>query len=218
MKLRQSDTVFKSCGAFSILIFIWMFAFILSSPLFIYNTQHNISLNIFPHELQIEMDESIKNSISSSSTHTTTTHTSSTHTTTTHIMPTYSTQAFNRTNNQSFMAMPHNDSYLVVNQTSANDHLEISKTLKIYHCVEIWPYQSRIVYSYSALLIQYILPILIVGIAYSSIWWKLNNQRKKLKNHTRSHLLSPTIKHEQMDSKSQTKSKSDEVSCIQFLL
>jgi hypothetical protein len=64
-------------------------------------------------------------------------------------------------------------------------------TFKIYHCVENWPFhQSRMIYSYSSLLIQYILPILVVAIAYGSIWWKLNKQRKKLKNHTRNNQCS----------------------------
>ena len=35
------------------------------------------------------------------------------------------------------------------------------------------------------MLIQYIMPIIIVGIAYGSIWCKLNQNRKRLKNHTR---------------------------------
>ncbi len=35
------------------------------------------------------------------------------------------------------------------------------------------------------MLIQYIMPIIIVGIAYGSIWCKLNKNRKRLKDHTR---------------------------------
>ena len=154
MKLRQNNTILHSCGTISILAFIWLFAFILSSPLFIFNTQLTLSLDIHPNDLiQIEQEFTSPH------------------------------ESTNVTNN-----------YLVnitnsfVSTMSAKDGDDIS-SFKIYHCVENWPYhQSRIIYSYAALLIQYIFPILIVGIAYGSIWWKLNSQRNKLRTHTRNDL------------------------------
>ena len=159
MKLRQNNnTILHSCGTISILAFIWLFAFILSSPLFIFNTQLTLSLDIHPNDLiQIEQEF---------------------------------TSPHERTNNTTNKNVSVNNKTLnsFVSAVSAKDGDDIS-SFKIYHCVENWPYhQSRIIYSYAALLIQYIFPILIVGIAYGSIWWKLNSQRNKLRSHTRNDL------------------------------
>lgn len=46
MKIRQSNSLLNSYGPLAILIFIWMFAFMLSSPLFLFNILHTISLNL----------------------------------------------------------------------------------------------------------------------------------------------------------------------------
>ena len=55
----------------------------------------------------------------------------------------------------------------------------------LVYCVEKWPHvHSRIIFSSTSLLIQYILPILIVGVAYGQIWWKLKRHRKKLRAYT----------------------------------
>jgi hypothetical protein len=55
----------------------------------------------------------------------------------------------------------------------------------LIYCVEKWPHtHSRIIFSSISLLIQYILPILIVGVAYGQIWWKLKRHRKKLRAYT----------------------------------
>ncbi len=70
--------------------------------------------------------------------------------------------------------------------TTAKNIIEGSlNEIVINHCIENSPFnQSRLIYSYASLLMQYVLPILIVGIAYGSIWWKLKTQRDKLKHHS----------------------------------
>lgn len=65
-----------------------------------------------------------------------------------------------------------------------NEENNDNYVLNVNHCVENWHnHTTRMIYSYSSLLIQYILPILIVGIAYGRIWWKLKNHRRRLRKH-----------------------------------
>nr|QVK45889.1 G protein-coupled receptor [Proales similis] len=76
------------------------------------------------------------------------------------------------------------DSVLAQSASSSSSD-DLSVRLRIHHCIENSPFnQSRLIYSYVSLLIQYVLPILIVGIAYGSIWWKLKKQKEKLRTHT----------------------------------
>ncbi len=71
-----------------------------------------------------------------------------------------------------------------IDQINAFDETDYTSVIDINHCIENSPFhQSRLIYSYASLLTQYALPIIIVGIAYGSIWWKLKSQRNKLKNH-----------------------------------
>ena len=56
--------------------------------------------------------------------------------------------------------------------------------LNVVHCLEHWPNNLRIIYSYFSGLIQYILPFIIVGMSYGCIWWKLKIHRTKLKKHS----------------------------------
>ena len=81
--------------------------------------------------------------------------------------------------------------------------------IDINHCIENSPFhQSRLIYSYASLLTQYTLPILIVGIAYGSIWWKLKSQRNKLKNHQ-------NINNKNSQSKSKNYKASDGLSVLE---
>lgn len=113
-----------------ICILIWLFAFLLSSPLFLFNKTNNFSVSF-------NDDESL------------------------------SLESISFNSNLTYIPII-NDSYVY----------------SVDHCVEDWKnHQARMVYSYSSLLIQYIMPIIIVGLAYSSIWWKLKKNRTKLKQH-----------------------------------
>lgn len=125
MKVRQSNNMVSSYGPIGILTFIWVFAFILSSPLFFFN----VLISLEPKDFN-----------------------------------------FNFT-----MSWNDSKSDLFENQL---------EQLNIHHCIEHSPFpQSRFIYSFASLMIQYMLPFLIVGIAYGSIWWKLRNHRNKLKHH-----------------------------------
>ena len=134
MKVRQSNNVLSSYGPIAILIFIWVFAFILSSPLFFFN----ILISLKPNDFNLN---------------------------------------FTDLGNSTELSFDFK-----------NDKFENElKQLNINHCIEHSPFkQSRFIYSFASLLIQYTLPFLIVGIAYGSIWWKLRNHRNKLKHHQKS--------------------------------
>ncbi|CAF1060662.1 unnamed protein product [Brachionus calyciflorus] len=144
MKVRQSNSVLNSYGPIAILIFIWVFAFILSSPLFFFN----VLISLEPHDFNLNFTESI-------------------------------------------------------NSTEIDKIAHDLPQLHIHHCIEHSPFkQSRFIYSFASLLIQYCLPFLIVGIAYGSIWWKLRKHRNKLKHHQKN-----ASKNKKDDNKSDTNHK-----------
>ncbi|RNA31346.1 neuropeptide F receptor [Brachionus plicatilis] len=143
MKVRQSNNVLNSYGPIAILTFIWVFAFILSSPLFFFN----VLISLEPRDFN-----------------------------------------FNFT----------------INWTDSKNELFENQLeqLNIHHCIEHSPFpQSRFIYSFASLMIQYTLPFLIVGIAYGSIWWKLRNHRNKLKHHQQN-----SSKQQKKDDKSESNS------------
>ncbi len=45
IKIHQNKSILRSYGTFLLLIFIWLFAFILSSPLFMFNKLHTLDLH-----------------------------------------------------------------------------------------------------------------------------------------------------------------------------
>lgn len=146
MKIRQSNNFLSSYGSITCLIFIWAFAFLLSSPLFIFNKYFKEKNSyIFQENLNSSSNEFASNSSIS--------------------------------NNSSFASHEH----------ETLEQFEFDETLSevtVAYCIEDWPFpKSRLIYSYASLLIQYTLPIIIVGIAYGSIWWKLKSHRNKLKSH-----------------------------------
>ena len=173
LKIRKSNTKATSLRTYSsilICVFIWLFAFLLSSPLFIYNITTHISVSLNEPSLQSRELESFPNDILDSKIDLIT--------------------SLNR------MIMTLNGTFLPFTKSSevnSTQSIKFNENIySIYHCVENWPSgETRMIYSYSSLLIQYILPIIIVGLAYGSIWWKLKNHRKNLKNHTKK--LNPHI-------------------------
>ncbi len=86
--------------------------------------------------------------------------------------------------NKSINCNSNSEVSMILDQFVTADEIDSTNIIDINHCIENSPFhQSRLIYSYSSLLTQYTLPIIIVGIAYGSIWWKLKSQRNKLKNH-----------------------------------
>jgi hypothetical protein len=172
MRIRQNKGTVGSYTPIVILIFIWLFAFLLSSPLFFFNTINSMLLDFndnnllggngnghFNHTSPTAEDHHADNGVLPESSSTTTSATT----------------------------------------TSQNDMFDFDtsdlKFIKIDHCIESSPFMSsRLIYSYASLLIQYTFPILIVGVAYGSIWWKLKTHRNKLKNHKDAAMQSSTRK------------------------
>ena len=207
MKVRKSHSLFQSYGAIGILIFIWLMAFLLSSPLFLFSRITFMSFEIQSnHTINIQ-HEILKPSMNSLS------------------IITEKVFLYNMTEPPDFesdhIGLSKRNTYAlpIINQKKNLHHhkkynlstkptfilnpslpttttTKTSKTTeepfefdldsyKIYHCVENWPeYNSRMIYSYFTGLIQYILPFIIVGISYGSIWWKLKRHRNKLKMHS----------------------------------
>ena len=150
VKIRQTNSLLRSYGTFLIIVFIWLFAFILSSPLFLF-----IQLQTLTIKFGIDFSNKILVNVKTNA---------------------VIDSSFNNSN----ILQPPTELF------QPNEKNNGLSTYEIYHCVENWPYhQSRVIYSFMSLLLQYIMPILIVGIAYGSIWCKLNKQRNKLKSHTR---------------------------------
>jgi hypothetical protein len=181
MKLRQNNSILRSWGGVITLLCIWIFAFILSSPLFRYNKIHTLVLDI--HQLEgmvhIGADQDITTEILSNN------------------------NELSNLNISSLINLVRMDG--PISSRELEDE-ETRKTYIIYHCVENWPWQSRLIYSYTSLLLQYTVPILIVGIAYGSIWCKLNKQRKRLKSH---HNISMMRQTEEMDTMYNCKANSN---------
>jgi hypothetical protein len=154
MKIRTTSVALRSYITFAFLTFIWFFAFLLSSPLFLFNKIESQLI-----DLDVEAVNGLYNDTDASE----------------------SSNEANSSLNADAIGEHH----------SNIDEIDLAflngkRTIyDVYHCVENWPFNhSRLFYSYSSLLIQYILPILIVGVAYGSISLKLKKQRSKLKNHS----------------------------------
>lgn len=170
VRLRQStakSAEIRTYFSMAICALIWVFAFLLSSPLFYYNTTTHISVSF--NENGLHAAPSLETLPS------TTLEESLLPFTSTTTLGTTIPLASSTTKTPSSQNLT--DSFLVLDD---NDY-----QLSIYHCVEKWQnHKTRMIYSYSSLLIQYILPIVIVGAAYMSIWWKLESHRSKLRKHT----------------------------------
>jgi hypothetical protein len=176
MKVRQKNAFFCSYGALGGIIFIWIFAFLLSSPLFLFNTLNSMQINLNEDLPYLINTTSLHNNINKD-------------------------DEFSLKSSSSFSSSPPSDFYASLTPigtltTSVNNEFDDSsnfnfefdpnelKLIKINHCIEYSPFnQSRLIYSYASLMVQYMLPFLIVGLAYGSIWWKLRNHRNKLKKH-----------------------------------
>ena len=108
-------------------VLIWISSFLISSPLFVFNTLEDSSMEINLHNIE-----------------------------------------FNASNTE--------------NENNASE--SVNRYGYLVYCVEKWPHAySRILFSCFSLLVQYILPILIVGVAYGQIWWKLKRHRSKLRSY-----------------------------------
>lgn len=187
MRIRQSGNIFSSYGSIACLVFIWVFAFILSSPLFFFNIYKPLLLlNVDSKDIVLAPPADLLKPSSSSS--------SSSASNASAAFSSYSSRSsFNNdhnTNVTSFTAymLPYQSDTTGSSPSSGGDSIIIDDDLlaqiDVAHCIENSPFhQSRLIYSYTSLIIQYVLPILIVGIAYGSIWWKLKKQRDKLKSH-----------------------------------
>ncbi len=162
MRMRNSNTKSTSMRTYMsivICVFIWLFAFVLSSPLFVYNTTTHMSVSLDEPSLQTQ--EPYQNDYSDHSK----TPLTSFATTLNSTVPLFSKLS---------------DDNINITQTIEFDE----NVYSIHHCVENWrSSEIRMIYSYSSLLIQYILPIIIFGLAYGSIWWKLKKHRKNLTKH-----------------------------------
>lgn len=165
MKIRQKNTFFSSYGSIAALIFIWVFAFLLSSPLFFFNIHKTSSLNLGSNEFSPTNDANYDSITFNNNTNMTNT-----------------MDDWLRSSTSSGVTSLHLDGEDAINQDELEE--EFYKLMSVSHCIENSPFhQSRLIYSYASLLIQYMLPFLIVGIAYGSIWWKLTSHRNKLKSH-----------------------------------
>ncbi len=171
--VRKNTTFSNSFDSILVIVFIWLMAFLLSSPLFFFNQLETISINFdmthMSHELASNQSE--HGFLSTTTT---------------------------RTNVEAIL----DRNRLEKKENKIEHSLE---RLNIYHCIENEPFQestrqsvnesyhTRLLYSYSSLIVQYVLPILIVGIAYGSISWKLKKQKDKLKKHQLVHLKPANI-------------------------
>lgn len=176
MKIRQTGNIFSSFGSLLCLVFIWAFAFLLSSPLFLFNIYKPLLLNF----------DSSSNDITVFAQETTPISLFQTDTSSSSVdfsLPPSSTSSLAKMHVSQSML----DSQIDLGASAADLNAaadEFYFNLNVAHCIENSPFhQSRLIYSYASLLIQYTLPILIVGVAYGSIWWKLKKQRDKLKSH-----------------------------------
>jgi neuropeptide F receptor len=160
MRVRQSKGATTSWAPILIIIFIWLFAFLLSSPLFFFNTINSMLLDFNDN-----------------------------------LMTGGSGSEFNQTG----------EDMLPGAQSTFEFDTSDLQLIKIDHCIESSPFMSsRLIYSYVSLLIQYMLPIIIVGLAYGSIWYKLKTHRNKLNNHRgRQHTMtsSPQQAHQKTDNR-----------------
>jgi hypothetical protein len=177
MKIRQTGNIFSSFGSLLCLVFIWAFAFLLSSPLFLFNIYKPLLLNFDSSSNDITVFAQETTPISLFQTDT------SSSSSVDFSLPLSSTSSLAKMHVSQSMI----DSQLDLGASAADLNAapdEFYFNLNVAHCIENSPFhQSRLIYSYASLLIQYTLPILIVGVAYGSIWWKLKKQRDKLKSH-----------------------------------
>lgn len=161
MRIRQKGNIFSSYGSIICLIFIWAFAFLLSSPLFFFNAYKPLLLNFDLSSSDMSSDQSDDASDVAAAAIT------AVDSTVNDQRQQHTSTTTNDNDNEIFLS---------------NEHLLTH--INVAHCIENSPFQqSRLIYSYTSLIIQYVLPILIVGTAYGSIWWKLKKQRDKLKSH-----------------------------------
>ena len=163
VRLRQSSSksILRTYYSMTICVLIWLFAFMLSSPLFIYNTTTHISLSLNENSFNTQLLDTLSNEMIDMTSES--------------LIP-FTSLSKDNTSLYSTTSSPTNFSSFLIDD---ND------VYSIYHCVENWTnHKTRMIYSYSSLMIQYVMPILIVGIAYCSIWWKLKTHRSKLKKHT----------------------------------
>lgn len=177
-----------------IIILIWLLAFLLSSPLFLFNTMKSMELDI---DLASQGSIGYLSNGSSSSIN---------------IVSLYETDPSDDMYAASSSSIRDSDRHepsslspppdkVFLKPTPSNragpssqggagdaaaiyEDFDILDLMKINHCIESSPFaSSRLIYSYATLVLQYLVPILIVALAYGSIWWKLKTHRKKLKNH-----------------------------------
>lgn len=187
MRIRQTGNIFSSYGSIACLVFIWAFAFLLSSPLFLFNIYKPLLLNYdySSKDLVIAPPIDLKSPSSSPSS-------SLTNATSVSVLG-----GGDHSTNLTAYALGLHASYDTTSINTAGgtggvgssaDSILLDEDLmahiNVAHCIENSPFhQSRLIYSYASLVIQYTLPIIIVGVAYGSIWWKLKKQRNKLKSH-----------------------------------
>lgn len=173
-RIRKSGRLFS----IACLAFIWIFAFVLSSPLFLFNLQISVFDTVPP--LTADFSQSSSDDAEP------------------HSGSGLGAGASNSSAPR-WPPPPLTKEIIILDEQVGTDTPIAADDIHIFYCIENSPFhQSRLVYSYVSLIIQYMLPILIVALAYSSIWWKLKTQRSKLKRHqsglrasTRSHAPPP---------------------------
>ena len=146
-RIRQKSTLTSSFGSIAILIFIWFLAFFLSSPLILFNRIETMYIDFDSNIINIKNDILDVDNITSS------------------YDENYFDSNKNEINNK--VALNRTSNIRSKRDISGDKLMDFSKSININHCVENSPFhQSRLIYSYISLLIQYTLPILIVGTTY----------------------------------------------------
>jgi hypothetical protein len=146
-RIRQKSTLTSSFGSIAILIFIWFLAFFLSSPLILFNRIETMYIDFDSNIINTKNDTLDFNNTTSS----------------------YNENYFDsrkyESNNRT--VLNRSDKIRIKRDLSGDKLIDFSDSININHCVENSPFhQSRLIYSYVSLLIQYTLPILIVGTTY----------------------------------------------------
>ena len=147
VRLRQSSSksILRTYYSMTICVLIWLFAFMLSSPLFIFNTTTHISLSLNENSPHTQLLDTLSNEMIDMTGES--------------LIP-FTSLSKDNTTLYSTTSSPSNFSSFLIDDNYA---------YSIYHCVENWNnHKTRMIYSYSSLMIQYVMPILIVGIACSN--------------------------------------------------